>query len=613
MTVTKSSQNNLTSPNGNSLAVFVDIADSTLKLKDINGNVEDFTIYLPPTPLGDGILQLQNGAPLDSTLRSVTDQKNTASTLKLSTNSAQFVSPLRISTDDASEMYLDCEDGSQNNRFSITRNTASQQVNLNFASNPVGSTTIVGAIRTYQDGTNLLPTLSFIESGDIYQNKYSGTINNSYFQDNAGVNMPNGTGVYQGDYFGRRNGGTSTLFREAVTYNGDGTTRRGRYSIGVAEDSGFGAYQFVCTQYNNTKVNILGHAASFYIDDAVSPTTAYNIHAGNIINTRTGVLPLLSLDVNGLTKHVFQTNGNVSLNNTSDMSAILGIKGSGSTSATTSLLVQNSGATTSMIVRDDGNVGIGTTTPIGILHLKSTAATTRMVMDGDAGQSKIITYRTAGLQRFGLYVNNTAESGSNVGSDFAIRAYSDAGTLLNTPVFIKRSTGNVGINTLTGTAKLQVVGSGSTSATTSLLVQNSAGTELFKVNDNGESTFLSTTSSTPLSSNAAGSGTIAFELLSSTIRRFRILGTSALATLEASNTGGITTNAALNVGGSAAAQASAILQADSTTKGFLPPRMTTAEKVTLAATAVAGLMIYDTNLNKLCVYTGAGWETITSV
>ena len=41
--------------------------------------------------------------------------------------------------------------------------------------------------------------------------------------------------------------------------------------------------------------------------------------------------------------------------------------------------------------------------------------------------------------------------------------------------------------------------------------------------------------------------------------------------------------------------------------------MTTAEKTTLAATAATGLMIYDTNLNKLCVYTGAAWETITSV
>jgi hypothetical protein len=130
-------------------------------------------------------------------------------------------------------------------------------------------------------------------------------------------------------------------------------------------------------------------------------------------------------------------------------------------------------------------LGLGTNTPLGILHLKSTSATTRMLMDGDAGQSKIITYRTAGLQRFGLYTNNTAESGANAGSDFAIRAYADAGTLLSTPLFIKRSTGNIGINTITGTAKLQVVGSGTTSATTSLLVQNSAGTESFKVLDDG--------------------------------------------------------------------------------------------------------------------------------
>jgi hypothetical protein len=58
--------------------------------------------------------------------------------------------------------------------------------------------------------------------------------------------------------------------------------------------------------------------------------------------------------------------------------------------------------------------------------------------------------------------------------------------------------------------------------------------------------------------------------------------------------------------------ATACLQADSTTQGFLPPRMTTAQKNAIA-TPAAGLMVYDTNLNKLCVYTGAGWETITSV
>lgn len=58
--------------------------------------------------------------------------------------------------------------------------------------------------------------------------------------------------------------------------------------------------------------------------------------------------------------------------------------------------------------------------------------------------------------------------------------------------------------------------------------------------------------------------------------------------------------------------ASAILQSDSTTKGFLPPRMTTTQKNAISSPAT-GLVVYDTTLNKLAVYTGAGWEVITSI
>jgi hypothetical protein len=64
--------------------------------------------------------------------------------------------------------------------------------------------------------------------------------------------------------------------------------------------------------------------------------------------------------------------------------------------------------------------------------------------------------------------------------------------------------------------------------------------------------------------------------------------------------------------GVATAVASAILQADSTTQGFLPPRMTTTQKNDIA-TPATGLVVYDTTLNKLAVYTGAAWETVTSV
>jgi hypothetical protein len=56
--------------------------------------------------------------------------------------------------------------------------------------------------------------------------------------------------------------------------------------------------------------------------------------------------------------------------------------------------------------------------------------------------------------------------------------------------------------------------------------------------------------------------------------------------------------------------ASAVLDVTSTDKGILFPRMTTAQKNAIV-TPTAGLVIYDTTLNKLCVYTTA-WQTITS-
>jgi hypothetical protein len=57
--------------------------------------------------------------------------------------------------------------------------------------------------------------------------------------------------------------------------------------------------------------------------------------------------------------------------------------------------------------------------------------------------------------------------------------------------------------------------------------------------------------------------------------------------------------------------AAALLHLSSTTMGFLPPVMTTAQKTAISG-PTAGLVVYDSDLNKLCVYTGSAWETITS-
>ena len=68
----------------------------------------------------------------------------------------------------------------------------------------------------------------------------------------------------------------------------------------------------------------------------------------------------------------------------------------------------------------------------------------------------------------------------------------------------------------------------------------------------------------------------------------------------------------LAVGSIVANDNSVQLQVDSTTRGFLPPRMTTTQKNAIA-TPAAGLVVYDTTLGKLCVRTASAWERITSV
>ena len=56
---------------------------------------------------------------------------------------------------------------------------------------------------------------------------------------------------------------------------------------------------------------------------------------------------------------------------------------------------------------------------------------------------------------------------------------------------------------------------------------------------------------------------------------------------------------------------SAVFEIQSTTQGFLPPRMTTAQKNAITSPA-EGLQIYDSTLKKMCFFNGTAWQTITS-
>jgi hypothetical protein len=207
-----------------------------------------------------------------------------------------------------------------------------------------------------------------------------------------------------------------------------------------------------------------------------------------------------------------------------------------------------------------------------------------------------------------LGVGTNAPTASIHATTFRSSSINDTGTVLqlmpsyNTYTFAKFT---IGAGDLA--AQLGIKGSGSTSATTSLLVQNSAGTAVLTVKDDRTSNFngfiggnngiligaQTHTNVNPAevcahffyrrdSSGAFQSG---FDLSTSTIQAYGSLG----------------------VGSSPVA--SAILQADSTTKGFLPPRGTNTQMNAISSPAT-GLVFYDTTNNKLCCYNGSTWNDL---
>ncbi len=70
----------------------------------------------------------------------------------------------------------------------------------------------------------------------------------------------------------------------------------------------------------------------------------------------------------------------------------------------------------------------------------------------------------------------------------------------------------------------------------------------------------------------------------------------------------IDSNGGVSIGSGAAAAASSILDLTSTTKGFLPPRMTTAQRNAISSPAT-GLTIYNTTTNSLDFFNGTVWSS----
>jgi hypothetical protein len=220
---------------------------------------------------------------------------------------------------------------------------------------------------------------------------------------------------------------------------------------------------------------------------------------------------------NGIARFTVKAGGNVGIGITTptQITSRLQVKGSGTTSATTSFRVENANASGSMVVLDDGNVGIGTITPSENLHVSGN------ILIGNYGSSLSL-LRFANITNIGnsAYIGRTAAAQfeMNPGSvnDFRIQqpVGTDTATLtmygngVNTAQFYRNQRVRFGGNLLTNpSASVEIIGATTSSLSSSLLIQNSSLSPSLIVLDSGNVGIGTTTPSYKLDVSGSGNFT----------------------------------------------------------------------------------------------------------
>ncbi|MEO8637517.1 MAG: tail fiber domain-containing protein [Candidatus Taylorbacteria bacterium] len=180
-------------------------------------------------------------------------------------------------------------------------------------------------------------------------------------------------------------------------------------------------------------------------------------------------------------------------------SARLHIRGTGATSATNAFRVDNSANTNLFTVRNDGNVGIGTTSPWRTLSVKGSSdlGTNALAGSFTATSSNATSTFAGGIRASCFSIDGTSCLGGAVGSGTTgqFPYYAANGTTLTatSSIFLAQN-GNVGIGSTSPLAKLSVKGAGLTTGV-NFQTTNSSDSPLFTILDSG-SVGIGTTSPT---------------------------------------------------------------------------------------------------------------------
>jgi len=271
---------------------------------------------------------------------------------------------------------------------------------------------------------------------------------------------------------------------------------------------------------------------------------------------------------------------------------------------------------------DDTNnrLGVGTNAPSSTVDINSNTLSNAMFSVGPSFAT--------GFQIFNT--NNTATPVYGIGINGSyintrIGFYDTLTFRANGTQIAEMTSSEVRVGSISG-ARLGIKGSGSTSATTSLLVQNSAGRTALKVADNGVVTIgaddksgeqlafvglygtrlrILTNSSVDGITGSVINSALDFtsnDLILSSKAASTTSNVYVIPTSFTSLSGSVLVNTTTDV-------ASSVLTVNSTTKGVLFPRMTTTQRNAITSPA-AGLVVYDSTTNKLCCYNGSTWNDL---